>query len=106
MAKATLGVIVGNRDFFPDRLITEGRQDIRREITGANVNPRVLVYLPTEEAAAVCAFLPDDFSTLNILRIVNQQRAAFAAGKIFGLMKALRGQTTERAEIFPLVLAE
>ena len=28
MTKATLAVIVGNRDFFPDRLITEGRQDI------------------------------------------------------------------------------
>ncbi len=28
MARATLGVIVGNRDFFPDRLVTEGRQDI------------------------------------------------------------------------------
>jgi len=28
MAKATLGVIVGNRDFFPDRLVTEGRNDI------------------------------------------------------------------------------
>ena len=27
-SKMTLGVIVGNRDFFPDRLITEGRQDI------------------------------------------------------------------------------
>lgn len=28
MSKATLAIIVGNRDFFPDRLITEGRQDI------------------------------------------------------------------------------
>ena len=28
MAKATLGVIVGNRDFFPDRLVTEARADI------------------------------------------------------------------------------
>ncbi len=27
--KVTLGVIVGNRDFFPDQLITEGRQDIQ-----------------------------------------------------------------------------
>lgn len=27
-SKMTLGVIVGNRDFFPDSLITEGRQDI------------------------------------------------------------------------------
>jgi L-fucose isomerase-like protein len=28
MAKVTLGVIVGNRDFFPDKLVTEGRNDI------------------------------------------------------------------------------
>ena len=28
MAKVTLGVIVGNRDFFPDRLVTEARTDI------------------------------------------------------------------------------
>ncbi len=28
MSKATIAVIVGNRDFFPDRLITEGRNDI------------------------------------------------------------------------------
>jgi L-fucose isomerase-like protein len=29
MAKMTLGVIVGNRDFFPDRLVTEARRDVR-----------------------------------------------------------------------------
>jgi L-fucose isomerase-like protein len=28
MPKATLGVIAGNRDFFPDRLVTESRNDI------------------------------------------------------------------------------
>lgn len=28
MAKATLAVILGNRDFFPDRLITEARADV------------------------------------------------------------------------------
>jgi len=28
MTKVTLGVIVGNRDFFPDRLVTEARADI------------------------------------------------------------------------------
>lgn len=28
MARATLGVIVGNRDFFPDALVTEARSDI------------------------------------------------------------------------------
>ena len=28
MSRATLGVIVGNRDFFPDALVTEARADI------------------------------------------------------------------------------
>lgn len=28
MTTATLGVLIGNRDFFPDRLVTEARQDI------------------------------------------------------------------------------
>ena len=28
MARATLGVIVGNRDFFPDALVTEARADV------------------------------------------------------------------------------
>jgi L-fucose isomerase-like protein len=30
MAKMTLGVIVGNRDFFPDQLVTEARRDLER----------------------------------------------------------------------------
>jgi L-fucose isomerase-like protein len=28
MARATLGVIVGNREFFPDALVTEARADV------------------------------------------------------------------------------
>ena len=28
MARATLAVIIGNRDFFPDRLVSEARADI------------------------------------------------------------------------------
>ena len=28
MAMATLGVILGNRDFFPDRLMSEARRDV------------------------------------------------------------------------------
>jgi hypothetical protein len=27
-AKATLGVIIGNRDFFPDKLVAEAKHDI------------------------------------------------------------------------------
>jgi len=28
MARATLGIIIGNRDFFPDQLVTEARRDL------------------------------------------------------------------------------
>ena len=38
--------------------------------------------------------------------IVDQQRAALAAGEILGLVETLRRQCTERAEIPALVLAE
>ncbi len=38
----TLGVIVGNRDFFPDVLITEGRQDILEVLAGLNIRPVIL----------------------------------------------------------------
>jgi len=40
--KATLGVIVGNRDFFPDRLISEGRQDILSLFQSMNIEPVML----------------------------------------------------------------
>ena len=42
MAKATLGVIVGNRDFFPDRLVTEGRQDILTLFKEMDIEPVIL----------------------------------------------------------------
>ena len=41
----TLGVIVGNRDFFPDALITEARRDLiqlfDRTIRGAGLADRI-----------------------------------------------------------------
>jgi len=42
MAKATLAVIVGNRDFFPDRLVTEGRQDILNVFRELDIEPVML----------------------------------------------------------------
>jgi L-fucose isomerase-like protein len=42
MAKTTLGVIVGNRDFFPDRLITEGRRDILALFDEMDIEPVIL----------------------------------------------------------------
>jgi L-fucose isomerase-like protein len=38
----TLGVIVGNRDFFPDVLITEGRQDILDVLAEHHIRPIIL----------------------------------------------------------------
>jgi L-fucose isomerase-like protein len=35
--KTTLGVIVGNRDFFPDRLVTEARADIVEVLDGLGI---------------------------------------------------------------------
>ncbi len=38
MSNITLGVIIGNRDFFPDQLITEGRQDIVDVLTEMGID--------------------------------------------------------------------
>jgi L-fucose isomerase-like protein len=42
MSQAVLAVIVGNRDFFPDRLVTEGRQDILALCKEMNIEPVIL----------------------------------------------------------------
>jgi L-fucose isomerase-like protein len=42
MSQAVLAVIVGNRDFFPDRLVSEGRQEIRALLGQMNVEPVIL----------------------------------------------------------------
>ena len=39
MAKTTLAVIVGNRDFFPDRLVSEARQDFSKLFEEYDVEP-------------------------------------------------------------------
>ena len=40
--KATLGVIIGNRDFFPDRLVSESRVDIIALFDKLNIKPILL----------------------------------------------------------------
>lgn len=42
MPKTTLAVIVGNRDFFPDRLIAEGRRDILALFKEMDIEPVIL----------------------------------------------------------------
>jgi L-fucose isomerase-like protein len=41
-SKMTLGVIVGNRDFFPDRLVGEGRQDILEVLAEMGIEAVIL----------------------------------------------------------------
>jgi L-fucose isomerase-like protein len=38
----TLGVIVGNRDFFPDSLVTQGRRDILEVLAARRTEPVIL----------------------------------------------------------------
>ncbi|MEQ8240864.1 MAG: L-fucose/L-arabinose isomerase family protein [Cyclobacteriaceae bacterium] len=40
--KISLGVIIGNRDFFPDKLVTEARADVLKVLTDQGINPIIL----------------------------------------------------------------
>jgi L-fucose isomerase-like protein len=42
MSKITLGVILGNRDFFPDRLVSEARADILKLFSELDIEPVIL----------------------------------------------------------------
>ena len=42
MSAITLGVIIGNRDFFPDQLITEARRDVRQVFEALAIEPVML----------------------------------------------------------------
>jgi L-fucose isomerase-like protein len=64
MSQAVFGVIVGNRDFFPDRLVTEGREDILALLAKRDIEAIVLTEKDTRlggvetwQDAKVCAEL-------------------------------------------------
>ena len=64
MARATLGVIVGNRDFFPDALVTEARADVLALFAEMDITPVIvdetatkLGGIETRAHAKVCAEL-------------------------------------------------
>ncbi len=42
MAKATLGIIIGNRDFFPDVLVSEARRDLLSVCADLDIEPILL----------------------------------------------------------------
>ncbi len=51
MHKPTLAVIIGNRDFFPDRLVEEGRREILAVLAGLGVMPVILSEADTKLGA-------------------------------------------------------
>jgi len=64
MSKATLGVIIGNRNFFPDQLVTEARADILDLFAALDITPVLLDQqttklggVETHEDAVSCARL-------------------------------------------------
>jgi L-fucose isomerase-like protein len=64
MARATLGVIVGNRDFFPDALVTEARADVLALFGDMDIEPIIvderatkLGGVETRAEAKICAEL-------------------------------------------------
>src|SRR5919201_2786480 len=85
---------VGGLELCPQKR----REDIARKKRRADVDPSVLVDLPAEELAAVGAFLADDFSALDELVGVDQERAALARDQVLGLVKADRRKLAEAAE--------
>ena len=62
--------------------------------------------MPAEEATSIGAFLADDLGAFNHRWVVNQQRAALAAGEIFGLVEALRRQFAKCPQITSFVPRE
>src|SRR6516225_4294918 len=63
-------------------------QQVRGEIARPDVYPGVLVHLAAEESASIGSLFPKNFGALVKLGIIDQQRAAFSAGEILGLVEA------------------
>ena len=61
-------------------------QDIRGEITGADIDPSILVHLPPQETAPIRTLLAQNFGTLDPLGMVDNQRTPLAADEIFCFM--------------------
>ena len=66
----------------------ERGQQVRGQIARPDVYPRVLVHLAAEKSASIGSLFPKNFGALIKLRIIDQQRAAFSAREILGLVEA------------------
>src|SRR5258706_16071718 len=83
----------------PGLKLTEKKrgQHIAHHVARTDVHPGVFVHLPAEKTATVRALLADDLRALDELRVVDQERAAFATGDVFCFVKTLSGHATEGA---------
>src|SRR5436190_1665351 len=82
------------------KLRTEkGRQQVRRQIARADIDPGVLVDFAAEKPASVRSLFPKDLGPLIEVGIVDQQRAAFAATEILGFMETQGCKLTQCAEV-------
>src|ERR1700754_840942 len=74
------------------------RQNPRGQIARADVAPSVLVDQAAVEARAIGAFFANDLGALGEALVIDQERAAFAAGEVLGLVEALRTEHADRAQ--------
>src|SRR5208282_6621408 len=86
--------------------VEKGRQDVTHHITRANVHPGIFVHLSPKEPAAIRPLFTNDLGPLNQTRVVDEQRAALAAGDILCFMETLGSQTAEGAQPAAVELAE
>ena len=53
-------------------------ENVGEPITGTDVDPTVLVYLPSEKAFAICTFIPYKFRSVKKKFVVYDERSALA----------------------------
>src|SRR5262245_20408552 len=103
---------VGFPDLSPPRLnliavfelcTEERRQQVRGQITRADIHPRVLVHLAAEKTASIGSLFSKTFGALIKLRIIDQQRAAFSAREILCFVETESCQPPECAQVSPLI---
>ena len=99
---ASHAVVVNFVGTFQFRIKISGIE-FARQVAGAKFYPCVLVDFATVELAAVRAFFTDDFGTVAILLVVDEQRSALAHAIVLGFVIAVATKVTERSERLALV---
>ena len=79
------------------------RQQFRRQIARPDIDPVVFVDFAPEKSAPICSLFPKNFSSLIKLCVIDQERAAFSARKIFRFMETESCQLPKRAQIPPAI---